>query len=76
MLISLMYNPSSNIISGVLLKATNLQRMDISGSSGNGTKRERERRDRGKEKEREDWRERQREKEIEGGRGKRGEEKE
>ncbi|XP_003386572.1 PREDICTED: synaptotagmin-10-like [Amphimedon queenslandica] len=32
-LISLMYNPSSNIISGVLLKATNLQRMDISGSS-------------------------------------------
>ena len=42
MLISLMYNPSSNIISGVLLKATNLQRMDISGSSGNGTERERE----------------------------------
>jgi synaptotagmin-1 len=33
-LISLMYNPSLNLLSGILLKATNLQRMDISGSSG------------------------------------------
>ena len=32
-LLSLLYNPSLNIISGILLKATNLQRMDISGSA-------------------------------------------
>ena len=33
-LMSLMFNPTLNIISGIILKATNLQKMDISGSAG------------------------------------------